>query len=276
MAQAVLNIAQGATSQAQDTQNAAENIERSNRLLNRIMTILNELSASTEFINAKREEGSNALRDLITATDKVTSSSGKVGEIIIRTNKSAEQISTASDMIQSISDQTNLLALNAAIEAARAGEAGKGFAVVADEIRKLAEQSAGFTGDIKETIAGLQEQSEQAVNTMNLAKNLVSEQELKLEETGNKFSQISEALEKSKEIVKEIGGEAEKLVVNNENITKVIENLSAIAEENAATTEEASSSVDTQTQSIQDISDASENLALIATELQEEVSKFIV
>jgi len=276
VAQAVLNIAQGATSQAQDTQNAAENIERSNRLLNRIMTILNELSASTEFINAKREEGSNALRDLITATDKVTSSSGKVGEIIIRTNKSAEQISTASDMIQSISDQTNLLALNAAIEAARAGEAGKGFAVVADEIRKLAEQSAGFTGDIKETIAGLQEQSEQAVNTMNLAKNLVSEQELKLEETGNKFSQISEALEKSKEIVKEIGGEAEKLVVNNENITKVIENLSAIAEENAATTEEASSSVDTQTQSIQDISDASENLALIATELQEEVSKFIV
>jgi len=34
--------------------------------------------------------------------------------------------------------------------------------------------------------------------------------------------------------------------------------------------------VDTQTQSIQDISDASENLALIATDLQEEVSKFIV
>ncbi len=55
-----------------------------------------------------------------------------------------------------------------------------------------------------------------------------------------------------------------------------MENLSAIAEENAATTEEVSASVDTQVQSIQDISDASENLAEIATELQSEVSKFII
>ena len=54
----------------------------------------------------------------------------------------------------------------------------------------------------------------------------------------------------------------------------MVENLSAIAEENAATTEEASASVDTQVQSISDISSASENLAHIATELQDEVSKF--
>lgn len=194
----------------------------------------------------------------------------------MQTNKSAEQISTASDMIQSISDQTNLLALNAAIEAARAGEAGKGFAVVAEEIRKLAEQSAGFTGDIKQTISGLQEQTEKAVNTMSEAKEIVGEQEIKLQETGEKFEEISSALEKSREIVKEIARQSEDVVNNNKNITKVVENLSAIAEENAATTEEASASVDTQVQSIQDISSASENLAEIATNLQAEVSKFII
>ena len=55
---------------------------------------------------------------------------------------------------------------------------------------------------------------------------------------------------------------------------KRFQNLSSIAEENAATTEEAAANVDTQVQSIADISQASENLANIAMELQSEVSKF--
>lgn len=274
VATAVGNIAEGATSQAEDTQNAASNVEHANQLLGSVMNTLEELGKSTEIINAKKEEGNKSLKELKVATDKTTEASVEVAQIIEETSKSAEKISTASDMIQSISDQTNLLALNAAIEAARAGEAGKGFAVVAEEIRKLAEQSAGFTGDIKETINGLKDQTDKAVNTMSLAKETVEEQDKKLHETGEKFEEISRAIEKSKEIVKQISKESNDVVNDNKNITKVIENLSAIAEENAATTEEASASVDTQVQSIKDISSASENLAEIATNLQSEVSRF--
>ena len=62
----------------------------------------------------------------------------------------------------------------------------------------------------------------------------------------------------------------------NAVIVKVIENLSSVAEENAATTEEAAAAVATQVQSMEDISDASENLATIAVQLQEEVSKFVL
>ena len=60
----------------------------------------------------------------------------------------------------------------------------------------------------------------------------------------------------------------------NQNVIKIIENISAVAEENAASTEEAASSVETQTKTIEDISLASDNLAQIAVDLQNEVAKF--
>ncbi|AOT70422.1 phosphate/phosphite/phosphonate ABC transporter substrate-binding protein [Geosporobacter ferrireducens] len=66
-----------------------------------------------------------------------------------------DQITQFLSNIENISSQTNLLALNAAIEAARAGTAGKGFSVVADEIRKLSDESAQLTGEIKNVVKSI-------------------------------------------------------------------------------------------------------------------------
>lgn len=274
VSQAVSNIADGATSQAQDTQNAVQSIEISNSLIKEMVDILKELSNSTYIIDNKKEEGNTIITELVDITNQNKKVSKDIENIITQTNKSAEKISKASEMIQSISDQTNLLALNAAIEAARAGEAGKGFAVVAEEIRKLAEQSAGFTEEIRNVIEELKLKSESAVSMMDTVSSIMKEQIDKVNDTGEKFKEISSAVESSTNIVKKLDESSYKIEKENSKITNVIENLSAIAQENAATTQEASASVETQTEAIQDISQASENLAHIATELQEEVSKF--
>ena len=259
---AVSNIAQGATSQAHDTQSAASSVDLSNRLLKDMLVVLEDLSQATNIIDDRKNEGNETLDELVNISSENRQISENVSVVISETNKSTEKIATASEMIQSISDQTNLLALNAAIEAARAGEAGKGFAVVAEEIRKLAEQSAGFTEDIRKVIEELKTKSESAVDMMKTAGEIMQKQDQKVKETSEKFVEISKAVENSKEIVENINKSSKKIEQENANVIRVVENLSAIAEENAATTEQAAASVDTQVQSIGDISQASENLAI--------------
>ena len=99
-------------------------------------------------------------------------------------------------------------------------------------------------------------------------------EEEKMDETKDSFVAISNAVDEGKAKIVDVNEKSRAVEGNNQGIVSVIQNLSAIAEENAATTQQASASVETQVQSISDISKASESLAEIATNLQNEVSKF--
>ncbi len=270
------DIAESARVQVKDTQDAVNHTDEILQLLDDNRKVMTEMNEATENIHKRQTEGAEILSDLMKKSAETADATQEVSRVVEETNQRAERIEEASAMIQSISEQTNLLALNAAIEAARAGEAGRGFAVVAEEIRKLAEQSRGFTDEINGIIGELKMKSQQAVDTMEVSKKLVEESNVNLERTQRRFDMIAEAVDGANSVVTKLNESAKKLTEKNKAIAAVSNKLMDMAKENDATTDEAEAAVDTQTQALADIAEASESLAQIATDLQNEISRFSV
>lgn len=268
------DMARGAAEQAKDTEKGALAISDLGNLVSQNKDDIHSLNDSTGKVNSLKNQGLEILKDLVVKTDMNSQSSKEVKRVIINTNNSAEKIVSASQMIKQIAEQTNLLALNAAIEAARAGDAGRGFAVVADQIRKLAEESNKFTGEISVVINELTDMTLSAVETMEELEKIVSSQSESVHMTNNKFDGIAEAIEEMKDIINSVNQSSDEMNYKKEDIISIIENLSAISEENAAGTEEASASVEEQTASVEEIANASVELAKIAAELNEQIEQF--
>ena len=270
----VEEISKGVVMQAEDMQKGAEAMQVMDNALTSNESIIKSLNSTIEEVSSAKEQGLTTILKLINATKELGTSSQNVHDVILDTNERALQISTASNMIKSISDQTNLLALNAAIEAARAGEAGKGFAVVAEEIRKLAEQSNQFTEEIQEIVQGLTAKVSETVDIMEVVGNTVAEQNNKVNETQEIFNLISSELDKNMSEMNNLNSSVKKLEVTKESLVGIIENLSALSEENAAAAQESSEALNSQLYSSQEVASASASLSELAQNMIEMINKF--
>lgn len=273
---AVSEIAQGATSQAQETQTATENVIVMGNMIEETNEEVEKLRANARTMRDAGNTAMEILKELNEFNQKTKQAMHVIYEQTNVTNESAMKIKEATNVITDIAEETNLLSLNASIEAARAGEQGRGFAVVAGQIQKLAEQSNESARQIEEIIGSLIEESQKSVKTMQDVREVIEKQNENVMNTQKAFENVKIGIDHSVVSVRSISEKTAKLDEARVKVVDVVQNLTAIAEENAASTEETSASASELSAIITTIAENAEHLHHIATEFEESVKAFIV
>lgn len=241
-----------------------------------VATAMNEMTATVQEISRSISDTANAAdnanketatgNQLVRKTghaiqelaDEILSSSSIINEV----ENESKTIGSVLDVIRGIAEQTNLLALNAAIEAARAGEQGRGFAVVADEVRTLAGRTQTATEEINQMILTLQNGSRKAVDAMNKSCEQAKLAVEQANQAGDSIGTITGSVENIHQMSEQIASAAEEQNAVSEEINRNIVSINDIAADSVVSSDQ--------------ISEASSDLARMATELQDMVSSFKV
>ena len=271
---AVNEIAQGASSQAQETQKATENVILMGNMIEETNVEVAKLHENANLMNKSGQEATDTLTELDVINRKARESIDVIYRQTNTTNESAMKIREATSLITSIAEETNLLSLNASIEAARAGEQGRGFAVVASQIQKLAEQSNASATQIEGIINSLIQDSTKAVITMQEVKEIMERQSTNVAKTEKTFAEVKHGIDSSISGVNSISGKTRQLDMARISVVDIVQNLTAIAQENAASTEETSASVTEVTSIIANVSGNAGQLKDIAYGLNDSMSVF--
>ncbi|MCM2131892.1 methyl-accepting chemotaxis protein [Larsenimonas rhizosphaerae] len=216
-------IAGSSREMASRTEKTAANLEQTTasmedmtQAVNKTSDAAREASRLSEQTAELARDGQQAMTAVEASMDNISTSAGKVSDIIT--------------LIDSIAFQTNLLALNASVEAARAGEHGRGFAVVAQEVRTL----AGRAGDAAQNIRDLIMTS--AEHTENGTRMVIQASET--------MTRILEGVEQVNTTINRISGESQGQSDGIRQISLAINELDQITQQNAAMVEESSAAAD--------------------------------
>lgn len=271
---AIEEVAEGSTTQAQDTAGAMANIEELNATLD---IITDKVVTLSKMSDETKKVSNHAQATMVELIDINTQTKTDIDNIVEQSEKNVEavnKINVILKTIEEISSQTNLLSLNASIEAARAGEAGRGFAVVAKEIGSLAESCASAAREIQEIIVSLVEDIQKTSSLSDVLNESATKQLGKIQDTRAMFDKVLNAVSEISQGTERIREEVVSIDAVKNGIGETIESLSSISEENAAASEETTASANLVNEDMKQIGQVSQEMLELAEGLKKAISFF--
>ena len=247
------NLKQISTELLTNAEQGSEGAFRVSESTNQISQNMNEVSIATEELSASiREISRNALEvaNIVNTAVEITETTNNT---MTDLDSRSQEIGDIVKVIADITQQTNLLALNATIEAARAGDFGKGFTVVAHEIKSLAKETAASAEDITHKIEAIQGSTQDAIE---------------------KISEVSNIIYNIHEISNIIATAVGQQTTATNDISRNIANTAEKSHEVNAAFSEVTSIAQSASDKAADVQHASQELAVIAYQLQQLVGKF--
>ncbi len=276
VAAAVDEIAQGASTQSEDTEDTGNQMAGLSDRIDSLSVLSTEMNELSKQAGDSTTQGLSQVALLREHNVAVNAMNVRVKDQMQGLSSNISEIETVIESIHGITAQTNLLALNASIEAARAGEHGRGFAVVAAEVRKLAEQSRKETEIIQKTVQDILHASKQTSTVIDENMLLMDGQNESVSHTESSFAKQAEIAERIGHSVDELTLKLQEMVGQKEQAMLSIQNVSAISEETAASAEQVSASAAAQQVELERVAKATDEMNQIARELKEAVDRFKV
>ena len=279
--ESITHVAQNTTSLAEGAAEQSSMIDSLSANADEMSDKMNQLSKQTSSVYKLSQDGqestANGQKQVDDAVNRIQGIAEQVSAaagLVEALGKRSDEIGSIVDTISGISEQTNLLALNAAIEAARAGEAGRGFAVVAEEVRKLAEQSGESAKNIADLIRLIQKDTADAVAAIRQGNENVDEGASVVASSGEAFRTVAENFTELGRNISLASDAVDVVSKAKDNMIESLKRVEAITRKSADDTQTISAAAEEQAAAMHQMSDASNTLATLAQELQNEVQKF--
>jgi len=272
--QAIQEISAGADRQAHLSDDASTVIAELMKEMSGMTDNADRMTKISRDAGGAAENGRLAVVDLQSEATQTEAVLRQVIGVMDTLYASSHEIGTIVSAITQIASQTQIISLNASIEAAQAGVHGKGFAVIAEEVRGLSKQTKEASATIADIVLELRRQIAELSRSVASADSVFKAQHVKVAHTQQSFGAIEHAISTVQEQTGIVQSIIKSVSNRSKDLVHAIRQVASIAETTAAGVQEVNSSSYEQNDAIRLVAGRSGQIATLAKELFDEISRF--